>query len=416
MLLYHLFLIFYRLIAKCLSPFNAKVKHWVLGQEKVGEEISHLSQKIQKPIIWVHCASYGEFEQGLPIIEQLKLTYPNYQIWLTFFSPSGYLYRKEDPHVDFVSYLPMDGLSNAKQFLDLVQPQLVIFIKYEFWFYYLSETKQRQIPTILVAALFRPEQLFFKWYGEVFKKMLSLFYAILVQDENSKKLILNIIPSQKIVVGGDTRFDRVLNTAKNATPIDWVKKIQHKKIIIAGSTWEKDHKLLSGLTKKYSQYQWIIVPHHVDSSSIQNCLAHFNKAITLSELKAKNTMLNHNDIIIVDQIGLLRNLYQYAFITYIGGGFGTDGIHNVLEPAAFGKPVIWGPHFEKHIEAMGLIQAGGGFNINKEKDFSELINQFSESNDKYKMTCDASFNFIKENAGATQKTMEYIYENRLLTN
>ena len=189
MVLYNLFLLIYTLLAKCTAPFNGKVKQWVLGQEGVWDEVNRLAEKIQKPIIWVHCASYGEFEQGLPIIEKIKADYPGYQVWLTFFSPSGYLHRKNDPTVDFVTYLPMDGASNAKHFFDAVQPKLVIFIKYEFWFYYLSEAKKRNIPTLLVAAIFRPTQIFFKWYGGIYKKMLSLFYAILVQDENSKKLI-----------------------------------------------------------------------------------------------------------------------------------------------------------------------------------------------------------------------------------
>jgi 3-deoxy-D-manno-octulosonic-acid transferase len=198
MVLYNLFLLLYHLLAKCTAPFNGKVKQWVLGQEGVWDEVNRLAEKIQKPVIWVHCASYGEFEQGLPIIEKIKADYPGYQVWLTFFSPSGYLHRKNDPTVDFVTYLPMDGASNAKHFFDIVQPKLVIFIKYEFWFYYLSEAKKRNIPTLLVAAIFRPNQIFFKWYGDFYKKMLSLFFAILVQDENSRKLITPIFPEEKI--------------------------------------------------------------------------------------------------------------------------------------------------------------------------------------------------------------------------
>ena len=400
MVIYNLFLLLYRLLAKCTAPFNGKVKHWVLGQNEVWNEITGFAEKIQKPIIWVHCASYGEFEQGLPIIEKIKADYPGYQIWLTFFSPSGYLHRKNDPTVDFVTYLPMDSANNAKHFFDVVQPKLVIFIKYEFWFYYLSEAKKRNIPTLLVAAIFRPTQIFFKWYGGIYKKMLSLFYAILVQDENSKKLISPIFSEQKISVTGDTRFDRVLRTSKSSTHFDWLQKLNNGKIIIAGSTWEKDHILLASLAEKYTQLNWIVVPHKVDNTSIEKCVSLFNNA----------------KVIIVDQIGLLRNLYQHAYITYIGGGFGAEGIHNVLEPAAFGKPVFWGPNDEKYIEARGLVNAGGGFKIHDVNSFSKTLELLSDQTEKYTKACESSANFISQNAGATQKTMEFIYENRLLIN
>ncbi len=416
MVIYNLFLLLYRLLAICTAPFNGKVKHWVLGQNEVWNEITGLAEKIQKPIIWVHCASYGEFEQGLPIIENIKTQYPGYQIWLTFFSPSGYLHRKNDPFVDFVTYLPMDGANNAKHFFDVVQPKLVIFIKYEFWFYYLSEAKKRNIPTLLVAAIFRPTQIFFKWYGSFYKKMLSLFYAILVQDENSRKLISPIFPEQNIFISGDTRFDRVLRTSKSSTHFDWLQKLNNAKIIIAGSTWEKDHILLSSLAEKYTDLNWIVVPHHVDSTSIQKCVSLFNNATTLTSFAASHQKFNNAKVIIVDQIGLLRNLYQHAYITYIGGGFGAEGIHNVLEPAAFGKPVFWGPNDEKYIEARGLVNAGGGFKIHDINSFSKTLELLLSHAEKYAKACESSANFISQNAGATQKTMEFIYENRLLIN
>ncbi|MDP4620598.1 MAG: 3-deoxy-D-manno-octulosonic acid transferase [Sediminibacterium sp.] len=416
MVIYNLFLLIYTFLAKCTAPFNGKVKQWVLGQNEVWNEITGHAEKIQKPIIWVHCASYGEFEQGLPIIEKIKADYSGYQVWLTFFSPSGYLHRKNDPTVDFITYLPMDSSSNAKYFFDVVQPKLVIFIKYEFWFYYLSEAKKRKIPTLLVAAIFRPTQIFFKWYGDIYKKMLSLFYAILVQDENSKKLISPIFSEQKISITGDTRFDRVLSTSKSSTHFDWLQKLNNAKIIIAGSTWEKDHILLASLAEKYTNLNWIVVPHHVDSISIQKCVTLFNNATTLTSFAASHQKFNNAKVIIVDQIGLLRNLYQHAYITYIGGGFGAEGIHNVLEPAAFGKPVFWGPNDEKYIEARGLVNAGGGFKIHDVNSFSKTLEILSGTPEKYTKACESSANFIAENAGATQKTMEFIYKNLLLIN
>ena len=416
MILYQLFLLLFPLLAKCIAPFNGKVKQWVTGQQNVWNEITILAKKIQKPIIWIHCASYGEFEQGLPIIEKIKADYPNYQVWLTFFSPSGYLHRKNDPNIDFTSYLPMDSATNAKRFFDLVQPKLVIFIKYEFWFYYLWEAKQRQIPTLLIAAIFRPNQIFFRWYGRFYKKMLSLFYAILVQDENSKKLITPIAPSQQIIITGDTRFDRVWKTAQSNFHFNWLQNLNPAKIVIAGSTWEKDHVILASLSERYTHLNWIIVPHHVDPKSIENCLKLFKNAITLSSFVSTHPQTNHATVLIVDQIGLLRNLYRYAFITYIGGGFGAEGIHNVLEPAAFGKPVIWGPNDEKYMEASGLMNAGGGFKIHDENSFSKTVDLLTEETEKYRKACESAANFITQNTGATQKTMKFIYENRLLTN
>jgi 3-deoxy-D-manno-octulosonic-acid transferase len=310
----------------------------------------------------------------------------------------------------------MDGAFNAKHFFDIVQPKLVIFIKYEFWFYYLSEAKKRNIPTLLVAAIFRPNQIFFKRYGGFYRKMLSLFFGILVQDENSKKLILPLFAEEKIRITGDTRFDRVLSTSKLITNFDWLQKFNTAKIIIAGSTWEKDHILLSSLAEKYTNLNWIVVPHHVDDTSIQKCLQLFNNATTLTSFAASHQKFNNAKVIIVDQIGLLRNLYQHAYITYIGGGFGTEGIHNVLEPAAFGKPVFWGPNDEKYIEARGLVNAGGGFKIHDVNSFSKTLELLSSTPEKYTKACESSANFIAQNAGATQKTMEFIYENRLLIN
>jgi 3-deoxy-D-manno-octulosonic-acid transferase len=310
----------------------------------------------------------------------------------------------------------MDGASNAKQFFDIVQPKLVIFIKYEFWFYYLSEAKKRNIPTLLVAAIFRPNQIFFKRYGGFYRRMLPLFYSILVQDENSKKLIIPLFSEEKIRITGDTRFDRVLSTSKLITNFDWLQKLNTAKIIISGSTWEKDHILLSSLAEKYTNLNWIVVPHHVDDTSIQKCLQLFNNATTLTSFAASHQKFNNAKVIIVDQIGLLRNLYQHAYITYIGGGFGAEGIHNVLEPAAFGKPVFWGPNDEKYIEAHGLVNAGGGFKIHDVNSFSKTLELLSGTPEKYTKACESSANFIAENAGATQKTMEFIYENRLLIN
>ncbi len=414
MILYQFFLRLYPILAYLISPFNEKARNWVDGQAKVWDEINALSPKIKQPLIWVHCASYGEYEQGLPIIDSIKSRYPSHQIWLTFFSPSGYVYRKKDAHADFVTYLPFDGKKNASLFLETINPSLIIFIKYEFWFYYLSIAKEKNIPTVLASALFRQSQIFFQFYGGFYKKILNLFTAILVQDQASEDLIKPIISTSKICVTGDTRFDRVISTASTVTKFEWIQKLSQNKIIIAGSTWETDHIVLAKKTLAFKKLNWIIVPHHVNAASIAECKSHFSKAITLTELLASKQHFTLPTIIIVDQIGLLRSLYQYAYISYVGGGFGKDGVHNVLEPAAFGKPVIWGSNDSKYREAIGLRNEGGGFAIQNAEALIEQIQLLIDSEKDYSNTCSSSAQYIIDNAGATHKTIEYLKEQQFL--
>ncbi len=414
MILYQFFLRLYPILAYLISPFNEKARTWVDGQAKVWDEINALSPKIKQPLIWVHCASYGEYEQGLPIIDSLKLKYSSHQIWLTFFSPSGYVYRKKDAHADFVTYLPFDNKKNASLFLETIKPSLIIFIKYEFWFNYLSIAKEKNIPTILASALFRKGQIFFKFYGGFYRKILNLFSAILVQDKASEDLIKPIIIASKIFITGDTRFDRVITTAATVTKFEWIQKLSNYKVIIAGSTWESDHLILAKTTLAFKKLNWIIVPHHVNAASIAECKSHFPKAITLTELLASKQHFTLPTIIIVDQIGLLRSLYQYAYISYVGGGFGKDGVHNVLEPAAFGKPVIWGSNDSKYREAIGLRNEGGGFSIQNAEALIEQIQLLIGSEKDYSNTCSSSAQYIIDNAGATHKTIEYLKEQQFL--
>jgi 3-deoxy-D-manno-octulosonic-acid transferase len=408
MVLYKLFLFCYPKIAKLLALFNPKAKQWCIGQRQVWEEISLKSKQIQGPTIWIHAASYGEFEQGLPIIEALKLKYPDHQVWVTFFSPSGYLNRKNDPLVDMVTYLPFDGPENAKKFISIVNPKLIVFIKYEFWYYYLNEAKSKNIPIILASAIFRENQIFFKWYGAFYKNMLSLFSNVLMQDKESYNLVAPLLTNSKISITGDTRFDRVVQTANITKEISWIALLSSDKKIIAGSTWKEDDFILSKATAHFTQFNWIIVPHHVDQKNIANCKSIFQNSITLTQLLNNGIKLEKPMIIIVDSIGLLRTLYQYAFVTYVGGGFGSDGVHNVLEPAAFSKPVIWGQNDLKYREAIGLRENGGGFRIKNEAELVMHLNEFVQSTLHYDKVCSNAKTFIQNNAGATTKTMSVI--------
>lgn len=409
MLLYKLFLYCYPKIAKLLGIFNPKAKQWVIGQSLVWNEIEEKLMGLQgHPIIWFHAASYGEFEQGMPIIEAIKLQYPQHKIWLTFFSPSGYLYRKNDPSVDAVTYLPFDSPKNASAFLEKIKPELIVFIKYEFWFNYLSEAKSRNIPTILVSAIFRPNQVFFRWYGGFYKNMLSLFSSILVQDQEMYDLVAPQIKKTRLFISGDTRFDRVLQTATTSQPIDWMNLLCNQKNIIAGSTWKEDDAILFKTTAHFNQFNWIIVPHHVDEKSIEACKRIYPAAITLTQLLSSGQIQTRPIVLIVDCIGLLRNLYQYAYISYVGGGFGKDGVHNVLEPAAFGIPVIWGENDMKYKEAIGLRNNKGGYRIKNEAEFVMHLNELLQTTSHYEEMGNNAKKYVIENAGATQKTMREI--------
>jgi len=408
MILYRLFIWLYPIVAKLISPFNEKAKQWVKGQASVWDEIQILSSQIKGPIIWVHCASYGEFEQGLPIITALKKTYPMHQIWVTFFSPSGYLHRKQDPNVDFVSYLPLDSPIAASKWMELVQPKCIVFVKYEFWYFYLKIAAQRKIPTILVSAIFRPDQIFFKYYGGFYRKMLQLFTRILVQDARSKELISPLLIDTQIAISGDTRFDRVMDIATAKQSIDWIVRLANVDTIVAGSTWEQDHTLIGTVAAQWNQYNWIVVPHHVDAAAIKACQSNFNNAILLSEWLNGSAKMENPMVLIVDQIGLLSSLYQYAKIAYIGGGFTKDGIHNVLEAAVFGKPVLWGPNDAKYIEAIGLRNANGGIQIKDATSLNDTIGKLLKDADYCKVIGDAAANYVQKNSGATQKTLNQI--------
>ncbi len=388
---------------------NPKAKKWTLGQSNAWNEIrEHQKLVLGHPTIWMHTASYGEFEQGLPIIEAIKEAYPNYKIWVTFFSPSGYEHRKNEPLVDVVTYLPFDSKKNAALFIELVNPKLVVFVKYEFWFYYLNEAKNKNIPVILASAIFRSNQIFFKWYGNFYKNMLSLFTSILVQNKTSYELLMHNIQHQNIAITGDTRFDRVIKTVSQTNHISWINLLSNHKKIIAGSTWTADEIILNKTTAHFNEFNWIIVPHHVDPKSIQSTLNIFPNAITLTQLLDSGIQHPKPIVLIVDKIGLLRTLYQYSYISYIGGGFGKDGVHNVLEPAAFGKPVIWGANDLKYSEAIGLRNHKGGYSIHNEADLIMHISNLLQSSDTYNQICQNAHNYIIENEGATKKTMSEI--------
>ena len=350
--------------------------------------------KRNQDIVWFHCASLGEFEQGKPIIEGYKIKHPTHKILLTFFSPSGYEIRKNYDEVDWVFYLPADTKKNAKKFINIVNPIKVIFIKYEFWFNYMAECKKQNIPFYSVSSIFRKEQSFFKY--DWFAKQLNNVSHFFVQDNNSKEL-LQKIGFSNCTVAGDTRFDSVISNTQNAISIPLIEKFsENKTTIICGSTWPKDEALLAKYIKENPNYKYIIAPHEMHHISE---LKKQTNALLFS--KADSTNISNSNVLIIDSIGILSNIYKYGDLAYIGGGFGS-GIHNILEAVAYGLPVVFGPNYQKFNEATELINKKGAISISNYTELTSAIHDLSTF-DK-----NIAINYIQENSGATTKILNSI--------
>ena len=415
--LYRIFIGIYPIAAWILGFVNPKAKQWHTGRKEILTQIAAALAANTKPIIWMHCASLGEFEQGRPVLEGLQKQYPNYSILLTFFSPSGYEVHKNYAGANYVFYLPMDCAGNASKFLKITNPSIAIFVKYEFWHYYLTQLKKLQIPTILIAGIFRKDQLFFKWYGSFYKKLLSCFTAFFVQDKNSQSLLQSIGINNEAYIGGDTRFDRVIEIAEAFAPIDPIAHFcNNSLVLVAGSTWFQDDETIAHFEKTNPNIKFIIAPHDITNQRLQNCLSLYKNAVLFSDyVKGFNTVPQNVNKLIIDNVGMLSKLYHYATITFIGGGFGADGIHNCLEAAVHYKPVLFGPVYDKYIEASGLVDAGGAISIEDALEFEAVANKlFSTEADRIKMGQHAG-DFVHAHKGASAKIIHYIQENRLLT-
>lgn len=365
----------------------------------------------------MHCASLGEFEQGRPVLEEIKNKYPAYKIVVSFFSPSGYEIRKNYPGADTIIYLPIDNLNNAKKLIAAINPSLVIWVKYEYWYYYLTELKKRNIPVILVSGIFRETQPFFKWYGGIWKIMLGCFQQLFVQNESSKKLLSKIGIEKNVSVTGDTRFDRVIAIADKKEPVKFIIGfVGGKQVLVAGSSWEDDEIELIHYVKAHPEIKFIIAPHEIDKESMEDVKKEFTNSIFYSELETGILVPENINVLIIDNIGMLSRLYQYADITYVGGGFRKDGIHNILEAAVYRKPVIFGPVYEKFAEARDLVEAGGAFTINNALELEALLDRLFKNKIELEKTCKIAGDYVHSKKGATQKIMDYVTENRLLTN
>lgn len=413
MFFYNLGIYFYYFLARLASFFNPKAKKMLKGQK---ETFSILSKKVDQnaPYIWVHVSSLGEFEQGRPIIEYIKKHYPQYKILLSFFSPSGYEVQKNYPLADIVCYLPMDTKKNVKKFLSQIKPEKVVFVKYEFWYHYTNQLKKIGAEVFVISAKFREKQIFFKWYGGVMRKLLSLYTCICVQDEKSQILLKNIgINNTKVT--GDTRFDRVLKIKEEPFKNELIDLFvenrrdgQQEFILVCGSTWPKDDDITIPYFNNHLQIRTIIVPHELSDSHLNYIESQLTRP-SIRYSKASQKLIQNYDCLIIDQIGLLASLYRYATIAYVGGGFGI-GIHNVLEPAVYGIPVIFGPNFKKFKEAQDLIAAGGAYSLKDAKGFNALMDELIAYPISRETSGERAKEYVQSNAGSINKVMDVIMD------
>ena len=404
---YSLFVIIVSQLLKIVAFFSPKIKLFVDGRKIVFDT---LSQKISKSdkTIWFHAASLGEYEQGLPVIEKIKTKYPNHKIVLTFFSPSGFEVRKNNSVADVTVYLPLDSKLNVKRFLDLVQPELVFFIKYEFWPNYLNELKSRKIKTYLISGIFREKQIFFKWYGTFYKNCLFAFDYFFVQNESSKNL-LQKIGFTNVKISGDTRFDRVTAILERNNNLPFIEEFKNKTTtIVIGSSWPKDENLLVNFINKTSEnIKFIIAPHNIKTEQIASLKSQIiKKTILFSEKKNKN--LVDFDVFIIDTIGILTKIYSYADIAYVGGGFGNPGVHNILEPATFGIPIVIGPNFSHFAEAISLVHQQGCISISNEDELNDAFSNLISNEDIRHEKGHICATFVQMNKGATDLILNTI--------
>jgi 3-deoxy-D-manno-octulosonic-acid transferase len=378
------------------SFFNKKAKLWIQGRKQQG--LIRFNDAL-----WFHFSSLGEFEQGRPVLEACRQLYPDNKIVITFFSPSGYEVRKNTPLADAVYYLPLDTPANARNFLDTIRPKMAVFTKYEYWYHFFNELHGRDIPLYIISGLFRPGQVFFKWYGGLHRRMLKCVTWFFVQDDNSKQLLQNLA-IDNVTVSGDTRFDRVYENARHPKALPEIARFKNdKKVFIAGSTWSDDERLLSQLVTRYPDWKFIIAPHEIAPDKLNNLMSILpaESSARYSAITGQNADISNVKVLVIDNIGMLSSLYQYGDIAYIGGGFGA-GIHNTLEAAAFGLPVLFGPNYARFKEANDLLALKAGFSIANEQELMQVTGDLVNDTDVYNAAHAAVLAYVNGNIGATK--------------
>jgi 3-deoxy-D-manno-octulosonic-acid transferase len=410
--LYNIIIFLASQVIKLLALFSPKMTLFVNGRKEV---LSTLQSKINATdkTIWFHAASLGEYEQGLPVIEKIKTQFPNHKIVVTFFSPSGFEVRKNNTVADVTVYLPLDTKSNAKKFIDLVHPDMVFFIKYEYWPNYLNELKERNIKTYLISGVFREDQAFFKWYGGFYRKALKTFNYFFVQNESSKKL-LRSIGFTNVKVSGDTRFDRVVSILERNNSLDFIEQFKNNTTtIVIGSSWPKDENLLVNYINNSSDnVKFIIAPHNIKSEQILELKNAITKKTILFSEKENQNLIDFQ-VLIIDTIGILTKIYSYADIAYVGGGYGNPGVHNILEPATFGIPIVIGPNYSHFPEAIALVNLQGCVAITTQNDLNETLDLLlSDAVIRHEKGHICS-TFVQMNKGATDVILNHILNENL---
>lgn len=395
-------------IVRLIAPFHKKAGLITKGHAETYEILKKQIDKTSK-YIWFHVASLGEYEQAEPMMEIIKKEKPDYKILLSFFSPSGYEVQKNNQIADVVCYLPFDKKKNVNEFLDLVNPKIAIFIKYEFWYHYIHQLYLRKIPIYLTSAVFRPNQLFFKPWGDVYKKILKYYTEIFVQDKESKRLLL-AHGIKHVTVMGDTRMDQVVKIKEEALSLPLIEKFaalkDNQAVLVAGSSWPEDENILINYFNKHAYLKLIIAPHLIDEAHLKQIESKLRRPfIRFSDASVLNIM--DFDCLIIDNFGLLSSAYRYGEIAYIGGGFGA-GIHNLLEAAVYGIPVVFGPNYSKFIEARELIENGGGFTISNETEFNRVLKNFVTAPEDLEIAGEKAAEYIYTNAGATERIVNKI--------
>lgn len=403
--LYNLVVLFASQVLKLMALFSPKMKLFVSGRKNVFQTLQSKIQPNDKTI-WFHAASLGEYEQGLPVIEKIKSKYPTHKIIVTFFSPSGFEVRKNNAVADVTVYLPLDTKKNAKKFVQLVHPEMVFFIKYEYWPNYLNELKNKKIKTYLISGIFRPNQVFFKWYSSFYGKALKSFDYFFVQNESSKKL-LQTIGFVNVKVSGDTRFDRVVSILERNNSLDFIKNFKNNSTtIVIGSSWLKDEILLANFINQANEnVKFIIAPHNIKEEQIQTLKKSITKkTILFSEINTNSSSFNleKQQVLIVDTIGILTKIYSYADIAYVGGGFGNPGVHNILEPATFGIPIVIGPNYSHFAEAIALVHQKGCISISNQMELNDAFNLLLSNVDERLEKGHICSTFVQMNKGATE--------------
>lgn len=407
--LYTFGILCYGLAIRLASLFDKKAKLWVAGRRDIFQQIRNKLADNNSPVAWFHASSLGEFEQCRPVIDAFKKQYPDYKIFVTFFSPSGYEVRKNYPNADYVFYLPLDTMFNARKFVDMVNPKMAFFVKYDFWFNYMAVLDKRNIPTILFSSIFRPSQYFFAWYGKWFCRRLNAFDHLFVQNKESEKLLKEHGISQ-CTIAGDTRFDQVMAIAANVKQFPEVMRfVGQSKVLLAGSTWEPDERLLKSFADTYSSsdIKFVIAPHEIHASRIDFLMKLFgNTCVKYSDI-ANISDLRGYKVLIIDNIGMLSSLYQYAYVAYIGGGFG-KGIHNILEALAFGKPVCFGPKYQKFQEAKDIVNLNGGWSVGDEKSLNKALTDLFDSDELYNKASDVCMHYVQDNKGTSDTIINMV--------